>query len=1121
MKSKKLLLAPAIAAGLVLAYAGLGFYAVPAVVKSQAQQFAQQQFKRQLTMGQVAFNPFTLAASLRDVKLMEPDGRAVFVSFDALETKLSWQSLAHLAPVVEKVRLAQPYVHLARGMDGRYSIADIQEWLDRQPPSPEPALFSVNNIELTGGRLAFDDRPAHAEHTVEGLQLGLPFISSMPADVNVYVQPLLSATIDGAPLHIQGKARPYAEQREFMAELKLEKLDLPQLLGYLPSRPGFRLPSAQLAGNFKVQFVQPKKGGSSLLLEGDASLAKFDLRGADGAPVLKFSQLSARFDKLDPLAGKYAIAKISLDGLDGALLRSADGTLDLDRLMPASAPAASTAPANPAKAAEKSSTVVAIKEVAIRDAALRYADATPQGAMKAGLQRFALDVHDIAIDTGKRTVAVGEVVSDSAALTYAQGKRVEAPAQAPAAPVPGAGKPYQVQVGKMDVRGWSVNVEDGSRGQPLALALAPLQVSVRGWSNAPASSSDIDVAATVNRSGKLGVKGSLAAAPFKADLALDLRNLDLQPLQPLIADVVNLRVMQAALSANGKLVLEQDAAGAMKGGYKGNASVERLATVDRLSSADFLSWKSLAFGGMDVQLQPFAMNVDKVALADFFARVIIDPSGRINVQDVMRTAANEDRSLTDAQHRAQEAKGRFAGKDAGKDAALARAGAKPDANAGKAAGVAAEAKSGASAAAMADARAGEKAGVQSNGKAGTQTSAQTSAQAGDKSAAPMPPIRIGQLVLSGGRVRFTDNFIKPNYTANLKDLGGTVTGLSSDPAVNAVVDLKGNVNSAPLSIAGTVQPLKRDLYLDLKADVRGMELAALSAYADKYVGYGIEKGKLSFEVAYKLDQRKLEAQNRLILDQLTFGNESTNPDATKLPVRLAVALLSDRNGVIDINVPIGGSLDDPQFSLGGIILKVIGNAVMKTVTAPFTFIASLFGGSGEDMAALPFEAGRATVPADGEQKLAPLARALTERPGLKLDIAGRYDSAPDTGALRRAALERKLRTLKLRDLQSQAAQDGGVTVSAEERPALLARAYAADKLPMQRNAIGLAKAPPAAEMEQTMLAAIVIEDDDLAALAHRRAQAVKDWLVKHGVADERIFITAAKEGGSKADFTLR
>lgn len=1070
MKSKKLRIA-AITAGvtatLLAAYAGLGFFALPAIVTSQAQQMAQQQFKRQLTIGQVQFNPFTLAASLRDVKLLEPDGATVFVAFEAFDADLSWQSLRRLAPVVEKVRLQAPYVHLVRDSNGHYSIDDILQWLAAQPPSPEPALFSVNNIELANGRIAFDDQPARATHRVEGLQLGLPFISSMPADVDVTVAPLLSATINGAPLHIAGKAKPYAARREFSAQFKLERLDLPQLLGYLPFKPGFKLPSARLDADLNATFVQPKAGGSSLVLGGEAALSQVDLRDAGGAPVLKFSRLSARLDKLDLLAGRYMIAKVGLDGLDAVVQRDAGGQLNLDRLMPPAVAKAAPANANKPPAKPSAATLVAVKEVAIRNAALRYGDATPSTALKAAVQRFDLDVWGIVVDTGKRTVAVAEAVSGSAALTYAQGVR-SAPPPAPATPAAApadGGQPYQVQVGSMDAKGWSLQVDDASRGQPLALALSPLHLTVKGWSNAPASRSDITLAATINRGGKLGIAGSLVAAPLDADLALELNNLDLQPLQTLIAEHVNLRVAQAALSAKGRLKLADDG-GVMKGGYQGDARIERLNTVDRLNDVDFLSWKSLAFGGMDVQLAPLALNIDKVALSDFFARVIIDPNGRINVQDVMRTAANEDRSLTDAKNRAQDARKQTA-------ASVAQRG-------GKDATVVAPA------------------------------------------AAPLP-IRIGQLQLSGGRVRFTDNFIKPNYTATLKDLGGVVAGLTSDPSVLANVDLKGNVNSAPLTIGGKVQPLRKDLYLDLKAEVRGMELAALSAYADKYVGYGIEKGKLSFDVAYQLDQRKLQAQNRLILDQLTFGTESTNPQATKLPVQLAMALLSDRNGVIDINVPIGGSLDDPQFSLGGIILQVIGNAVMKTVTAPFTLIASLFGGSGEEMAALAFDAGHASVPAAREEKLVPLAKALHERPGLKLDIGGRYDPATDPGALRQLALDRKLRQLKLRDWQAhgKAAPEGGVTVTQDERPALLARAFAAEPLPKPRNALGLPKALPPAEMEQAMLAAITIDDDDLIALAHKRAQAARDWLVKHGVPAERLFLTAARQGASQAEFTLR
>jgi hypothetical protein len=242
-----------------------------------------------------------------------------------------------------------------------------------------------------------------------------------------------------------------------------------------------------------------------------------------------------------------------------------------------------------------------------------------------------------------------------------------------------------------------------------------------------------------------------------------------------------------------------------------------------------------------------------------------------------------------------------------------------------------------------------------------------------------------------------------------------------------------------------------------------------------------------------------------------------------LPVNLAVALLSDRNGVIDINVPIGGSLDDPQFSLGGIILKVIGNAIMKTVTSPFALIGSLFGG-GEELSMLEFDQGRAALLPASEGKLKSLAKALTERPGLKLDITGRFDDAAEEGALKRVALERKLRQMKTRDLQARGAAlpEGGVVVAKEEYAALLERAYKDEKFVKPRNALGFAKSLPVEEMEKLMLANIKLEQDDFITLGNRRAQVAKDWLVGQGqVAPERIFLVAPKPGAAgRVDFAL-
>lgn len=1058
-------LVPGTVAGLLLAYTGIGFLAVPALVKSQAAQLAAEKLHRQLSIEEVTFNPFTLSASVRGLKMMEPDGSTVFASFERLAADLSWQSVARLAPVVQEVRLTKPYVHLSRSAANKYNIDDILQLAASQPPSPEPARFSVNNIQLEEGSLAFEDKPAGVTHKVQDLKLGLPFVSSLPSDVAIFVEPLFSANINGSPLLLKGKARPFSEPKEYALDLKLDKVDLTTYLGYLPFKPGFRLPSAQFDAQLNLAVVQPKDKPASLTLGGEASLTGVQLQQLDGKQVGKLDALKVKLGKLDLLAQRYEIAQVGVAGLELDVLRGRDGKLNLDQLAPA-APEAAPAPA-PAPAAPKTGPLVVLKELNVTGAALRYADDTPQAALRADLAKFGLRVQDIVFDGAKRTLDIAAVTSESAEISVHQGKTSgKAPAKAGAPAKDEA--PLQIKLGKLAINEWSAKVREEFHDEPTLIKLSPLSLTMEGYSSAPGATAEVALSTGINK-GQLDIKGQLAPAPFKADLALDLKNFDLLPLQPYVTDYVNLRLVQGAVTSKARLRLDTGKDGAVTGGYKGDVSVNRLSTVDKSSSNDFLSWKSLAFGGMDVNFKPFTLNIERVALDDFFARVIIDPNGRINVQDVVRKEGEEGKSLTEAGTRAQEAKAARA-----KERAVAQAPAAP-------------------------------------------------AVAPAKPAEPLPPIRIGKLVLSGGRVRFTDNFIKPNYTANLKDLGGTVTRLSSNPAHDASVDLRGQVSGAPLLIAGRVHPLKQEFSLDLRADVRGMELSQLSAYSDKYVGYGIEKGKMTFEVAYQLENRQLKAENRLLLDQLTFGKESTNPEATKLPVQLAVALLSDRNGVIDINVPIGGSLDDPQFSVGGIILKVIGNAITKTVTAPFALIGALFGG-GEELSMLEFDKGRAVLLPASEGKLKSLAKALTERPGLKLDVTGRFDEEAESEALKRVALERKLRQLKTRDLQARGAAlpEGGVVVAREEQPALLARAYKDETFTKPRNALGLVKSLPPEEMEKLMLANIKFEQDDFITLANRRAQAAKDWLVGQGqVAPERIFLVAPKAGAaSRVDFAL-
>jgi hypothetical protein len=503
-------------------------------------------------------------------------------------------------------------------------------------------------------------------------------------------------------------------------------------------------------------------------------------------------------------------------------------------------------------------------------------------------------------------------------------------------------------------------------------------------------------------------------------------------------------------------VLHQLPDGSFRGGFRGQATLGNLATIDKVNANDFVNWKSLYFGGVNLRLAPFSLDIDQIALNDFFARVIVDPSGHINLQDIVRGGVDEQRSLTTAEPQATPLKSPLA-------------------------------------------HAAEE---------GPGMKVPKSAVAA--------PIRIREITLQAGSVRFTDNFVKPNYTASLVDLGGTITGLSSQADTVAAVDLRGQVNDAPLSIAGQINPIKGDLFLDLKAGVHGMELAPLSPYSDKYVGYGIERGKLSFDAAYKLEHRQLSAENRLVLDQLTFGDKVDSPTATTLPVRLAVALLKDRNGMIDVNLPIGGSLEDPQFSVGGVIVKVIVNLVTKAVTAPFALLGKLFGGD-QELSFIEFDPGQTEIGATGVARLKSLATALAERPGLKLEIAAWVDPVSDREGLRRESLDRKVRAIKVKELvaKGESATVASVTVAPEEYPALLARVYNSENMPKPRGAAGAQQPLPPGELEKLLLASTQVGDDELTALGNGRAQSVKQWLQNTGqVPEPRMFLLATRLGAS-------
>lgn len=381
---------------------------------------------------------------------------------------------------------------------------------------------------------------------------------------------------------------------------------------------------------------------------------------------------------------------------------------------------------------------------------------------------------------------------------------------------------------------------------------------------------------------------------------------------------------------------------------------------------------------------------------------------------------------------------------------------------------------------------------------------------------PATPVKIGSINIHNLLARFADASITPQVVTQIEELTGTIKGLSSEQIAKADVRLAGKVDGhAPFGIEGQINPLSRDAYTDVTVALTNFGLPTVSPYSAKYTGYPIDKGKLSLDLAYKISEKTLVGENKILIDQITMGEKIESPDATSLPIPLALALLKDRKGQIDIDLPVRGNLDDPDFSYGGVIWNALVNLLTKIATSPFTIVGGLLGGSADDLQFVAFSAGEALLSPPEQEKLKALGKGLEDRPGLGLDITGAADSQIDRPALAWAQLRERLQKKKF--VQDPAAAQKGLLVenielSNEEEARLIAELYVEKfgSLPKGASAPpdGKPSAPPTPEELKTkLLASIQIEESQLRLLAQQRAQQIRDYLIQEAqVSGERIFL---------------
>ena len=732
------------------------------------------------------------------------------------------------------------------------------------------------------------------------------------------------------------------------------------------------------------------------------------------------------------------------------------------------------------------------------------------------------DIADTSVALSERRVAIGQVTlhnpslliwreaDNSLNLQRLLGPAVPAaaagdhgaPAPAPAttatvavsvtpanAPAPAAA--WRIALTKLAIDGASIAAEDRSVTPALQMKIAPLNLTVHNYASDGAQPLDIDLDTGLGEGGHLHAAGTLALSPMTTAMTVDLKEFDLPPLQPYFSQQTDMTVYRGRLSSQLQLGF---AASPQKGQpqvkVSGGIQLTDLATRDNPTNSDFVTWKSLQIAGLRYQRGPDALDIDQIRVLGAYGRVIIGANGSLNVSEVLRPAGSAPPAAPEK--------------------------AAPGAKADKAMKTAKAAKAARPAAPAA-------------GTASTTAAA---------SAGPTMPIHIKRVEVRDATANFTDHSVEPNFSAAILGLHGTVVGLSSDPAARARVTLDGSVDQyAPVSIKGQLSPFAPASYTDIAMNFQNIELTTFNPYSGKFAGYSIAQGKLSTELHYHVENRKLEASHHVVIDQLEFGAATESKQAVPLPVKLAAALLKDRKGVISLDLPVSGSIDDPSFKIGPIIWKLVVGLVTKIVTAPFALLGSLFGG-GEQLAYIDFPAGSALLTDSESQKLPKLAKALVERPQLKLDIPLHTISATDDVALEKAALGQALATAAAGGAggKHKAARTSSGAPPASPRLTALAALYrdkfqadpeypaelgggAAKKDGAPAPATGTVTGPDVdaariAWLEQELLQQFTPTRDQREGLGRARAEAAQAALLANQeLAPARVFLTERESGG--------
>lgn len=996
-----------IVAGLFALYLVFGFFLVNPLAQKLLPWVGENKFASRLSARQVKFNPLTLEATVDGLKLAETNG-APLASFERLYVNLDASGLFRWAWRIRDVQLDQPRATVEVRRGGRLNWAELIAKLneDKKPPSDTLARLLVDHIRIDNGDIDYTDANRAGEPfkaTLAPVGIELDGLSTLPEDRGDY---LIAAKLpeQGGTLKWKGDVglNPIASS----GELGLEGVRLTRVLRAIKTPRNFELPSGTLAAGLRYRFamVVDKAGevvpslqvnGANLVVwdvvlapRGGGALKDSDplraaARAESYAPVLELAEARVSDASLNLEKRQVEVARVSLVGGKFAATRDVKGMLDWQTLFLVEDGAAAGRPAAPIAPWK-----IGIREIKLADWVARFTDqgyARPLSVDAAGFGLTAALTGEVgattAIDVGPVNATLGRVQVTSGTKPVATLQR---------AALVNAG--LKLADNRLDIEALELN------GAKTAITLDSKKKL--NWADILEKAPDALVAPPVKAE-------SPTASPLNVRLArlslneLEIDLVDQSPPKPVTVHVAKGFVTLKDLSLDLNKAVPLEAGFTLKQGGRLDAS----GTVIPGRASGRLDLKLAG-----LSLKPYAPYVNQFARLNLHSGTA-STRGKLTFEQAksgMKLDFNGGFAVDDLAITEEETEEAFLGWNRlSSNSLMLRL--NPN-----------------------RLRMNELVALNPFGKviifedksinlqrvlrsqpAGTPAARHPASPPIKSADQPVAfPLAVERLRIVGGNAEFADLSLTPQFGTRMHGLGGVITGLSTDPTTTAQVELDGKVDDyGSARVRGSIQPFRATDFTDLKLTFRNLEMTKLTPYSGKFAGRKIDSGKLSVDLEYKIKDRQLAGDNKFIINKLKLGERVDSPDAINLPLDLAIALLEDSNGIIDLDLPISGSLDDPQFSYGKIIWKALVNVLTKLVTAPFRALGKLLGISSEKLEAINFDPGSSTLLPPEQEKLKAIAEALAKRPALTLAVAPGYDPEADRRALQERAIRREAVTV--------------------------------------------------------------------------------------------------------------